>query len=76
MELGDRGSFEQCARAMQGRCSRVAHFVDTEIRENPASYSEDKRERIGSRVHTMRSKCEEATSLPCSCAMERYDINE
>ena len=53
----NRESFEHAIHKVKGRCSRVAHFVKTEMRENPAPYSADKRERISGKVHEMESKC-------------------
>lgn len=54
----ERGIFEQTVHLMEGRCSRAAHIIKTEMRENPAGYSEERRERIGTKVHEMESKCE------------------
>ncbi len=62
----DRGCFERAVHMMKGRCSRVGHFVKTEIRENPARYLAEKRERIAGKVHEMESRCEKPIAT-CIC---------
>lgn len=54
---GQRRIFEQAVHLVQGRCSRVAHIVSAEMRENPARYPREKREGIGHKVHKMKRKC-------------------
>lgn len=56
---GDRAGFEQAVYLMRGRCGRVAHIVKTEMRENPAHYLDEKRDRISGRTHELESKCKD-----------------
>ncbi len=58
---GDRGRFERTAHLVQRRCGRVAHIVKAEMREDPARYSNERRERIVRKVHQMESKCESSS---------------
>lgn len=41
--------------AVKGRCSRLAHMVKTEIRENPVRYSQDSIQHLNEAVQKLES---------------------
>ena len=61
--MGDRGRFEHSVHLMQGRCGHVAHVIKAEMRENPARYSSECRQRIRSKVQEMETRCEQYIKL-------------
>lgn len=56
--MKEMGRFEQTVHLMEGRCSRTAHIIKTEMRESRGRYSDKTRERIGAKVREMETKCE------------------
>jgi hypothetical protein len=59
----ERGIFEQTVHLMEGRCSRAAHIIKMEIKDNPDKYSRERREKIGTKVHNMQTKCKSSDSI-------------
>ena len=52
---GDQRGIEEAAMAVKGRCSRLAHIVKTEIRENPVRYSQDNIQHLNEAVQKLES---------------------
>lgn len=52
---GNQRGIEEAAMAVKGRCSRLAHMVKTEIRENPVRYSQDNIQRLNEAVQKLES---------------------
>ena len=55
----DRSSLQEAAIAVKGRCSRLAHMVKAEIRENPVRYSQESIRYLDGAVRKLESKCME-----------------
>lgn len=53
----DVNGIEQATVAVKGRCSRLAHMVKTEIRENPIRYSQDDIQYLNEVVQKLESSC-------------------
>ena len=53
----DQRGLEEAALAVRGRCSRLAHMVKTEIRENPVRYSQYSIQYLNEAVQKLESNC-------------------
>lgn len=58
VKAGDEETTETAAHLMRGRCNRFTHIIKTELAENPALYSAEKKEQITRQVHHLESKCQ------------------
>lgn len=63
VEDKDKIMFDQTVSLACGRCSRFAYILKTEMKENPAHYSAEQRDKITSKIQSIERKCKDLYSV-------------